>query len=547
MLAKLLLPLIVALPGGTHARPSTPSASSHSLSRMEAARHVAEDTPRRAEAEASLLRAGRAGLWALDAMLKDETLAPEARGRLLEAASTLHAAAPDGSLWMLRRGLADDEPRARLGAVLGLSRIDDPRRGALLMAALDEPDPEVRSALADVYAQLGEDFLESLETRGADPSPNVRAAVLLASSRAGRDLRAAIEALGDTHPVVRDAALTVASERPDARLNAPLAARARLGQPEEQMRAVEALALIPGSEVELGHLVADANVPDPVALAAVQRLRDRNPHSVQVLMPQLLALPEPQRQARLAPMLSDPRPAEVDDWVRGLAHPSAKHAALSLACLDAVGALGLETAALRLDSAGPTEAAAIRRMLAERKGGVSEGLVSRSSTGPVSERAKAIAVIGLIGSTAERAQLLPMLDDEAPEIRAVTARALADVPVAEGALLEASDDADPEVRAAAIAALGDTPDAESTRLAALGDDSTRVRLAAVDSFEGTRDPKVIAALERRVISGSGSERNRALDVIARSPSEAGAEALVDLVTYYDPAVRQAALRYVDEH
>jgi HEAT repeat protein len=231
-----------------------------------------------------------------------------------------------------------------------------------------------------------------------------------------------------------------------------------------------------------------------------------------------------------------------------LSHPAPARARFARAWLRKIGGRADAVAARALLDARPARAAALRAYLNTRPGGgIGPRLLDAAREGPRELRVRSIAAIGALAPPPARARLVGLLDDPAPEIRAATAAATADLQAALPGLLILQGDPAREVRAAAVRALAHQPgaDAWAARLHALSDEAESVRVAAIRGLAGSAHPEAIARLEQRVHAGSARERFEAVSALARSPSTAAAVKVVEMVAHRDPDVRRAALAYVE--
>lgn len=518
--------------------------------RHAAAEAVTRGGPEGLVAETQLVELGRHGLWALSAALQRHD-GIDARIRLVRALGGMTGPARPGAAWLLRKSLGSEEPSERRSAIEALGRLDPPRLGAILMTALDEPEPSVRPYLAAALARVGEELEPALLARRDAGSPGVREVVLrtLARTWEGDALTELLgRALLDPEASVRCAGIELVSALRDLTHVEALVTLSHHGDEVEARLSAEALGAFPGARARDLRLIEDPQAPLSAARVAFSRLRSTRRHALDLLLPALDALPEARRTELSSPLLQTPRPEEIEDLAGLLDHPDPARAALARSWLSAIGPAADEAVVLKLADARSTRASAFREYLASRPGGgVSARLLQRAREGELRERVEIVRAIGAAGTPSTRSHLVDLLADDAPEVRAAAAAAVADLEVAERPLLVLAVDTSASVRVAAIGALGSQLGqlSWSARFEALRDHDERVRIAAIRSLAGTRNPAALAQLENRVLLGTKAERVAAVAAIAESPTTEAAIKLVEMIAHSDPVIRNAALAYVD--
>lgn len=509
---------------------------------------VARGGPDAAQAERALVKRGRSGLRRIRRLLPRRP--PDERVELWRAVGAFKNLESEAA-WILRRGLRSRVPSDRLGVLQGLQRLRPRWLGRILMRRIDEPDAAARELLAEILGSLGRRVEDALAARQDDASAHVREVALRALAlRWKGEAQQTLLARGLLDPAgqIRLAAISLAAVTRDAVYTDPLVTLAHRGEKEEAKQAALALTELPHSQVHLTRLLADASVPLSSARVAMNFLREKRRHAFDLLMPALVRLPSKRRAVLIGPVLAKPTAEEIRDLVAFVNHPHPMRAELAEAWLSEIGPRADETIAITILSAHASLAQALRAYLQRRPGGgITPAIVQRARDGSLTERLSSIQVIGVLGTPPAREQLIDLLESPEPQVRAATARAVADLEAANPLLLALSADGKPEVRVAAVESLTrqfGTP-AWQARLRALRDDDEMVRLSAIRSFSGTRHPEALARLENCVMAGTPSERQAAVTAIAKSPTTQAAVKLVEMVAHRDPMVRKAALAYVD--
>lgn len=501
-------------------------------------------------AAVSLEERGRRGLWAIEHGLRTDER-PAARARLLRAVGHFKECCGPSALWLLRRGLRSPEPIERLAALSGLRKLDPPGLARILLRRVDEPEAEVRVALARTLAENGDSVEVQLTAMLEDASAYTREVALrfLALRLEGDAQRGVLDrALLDPASTVRLAAIELAAVIRDPAHSETLSTLAQRGSAQEAKLAVDALAALPMARVRLLRVLGDAEAPLEAAQAAFAHLRRSRRHALDLVVPPLLHLSEERRAKLINSLLRRPSNEETRDLVQLIDHPDARRARLARSWLSAIGPRADEIAALALVTARPRQAEAIRAYLAARPGGgVTDQMIANTRTGSLEDRVEAIRAVGALGTPRVRQSLIGLLEDSESQIRAAAATAVADLEAAETRLLLLAADPKASVREAAIRSLAHQLGgrAWNARLSALRDVSPQVRIAAIQTFKGTRRLAAIVRLEHRVLFGTPEERVAAVNAIAQSPTTVAAVKIVELIAHRDPQVRRAALTYVD--
>jgi HEAT repeat protein len=412
---------------------------------------------------------------------------------------------------------AGDRERVALTRVLGW--LDDERIDDVLVAALgDAATCEVASdALVRRGARAVEPLLAALGTSGvveaegdsdADYLMRGTIAAVLGRLGAASAVPALVTLLGDAPEVAVVAAgalghigdrravepLVAALDDPHAALRqASVSALNSLGHDELGAR-LPALLRDPSARVrEAGAKVA-GYLGDPAMLDAMLELRGDADEAVRRAAVEQLARFEDERaSAAIADALAGGTPGVRAAAARALAHgdPREAIALAELACTDADPWVRYYGARSLLGVGRHARIDAVRLLLK---------LAEHDTVPPVR-----IAALDALATLGEASELAPL-------------RALA-------------DDPDPSVAAAALSALGAGRDRETLDplLAALGQAERVRRLAALDALRRRRDADavpVVAALARR--TGDEEERRLALRVLAATPDQRAAAAIVDL-------------------
>ena len=220
------------------------------------------------------------------------------------------------------------EPRARLHALWGLNMAARGGQGAKVrerfLAALAQPDPEVRRLAATLLGELGAvEAVPALSRMLADPSPRVRFAAGQALARVG-DARA-------VEPIVKalaanadsDANLRFAYSRALARSADTLTLAALNASPERSVRLGAVLALREGHAEGVSAFLADADpqIATEAARAAYDLFLPRAMHAL------ALMLPAPARALRTEPWLRRALHAALRDGSSEAARGGAEFAA----------------------------------------------------------------------------------------------------------------------------------------------------------------------------------------------------------------------------
>lgn len=528
----------------------TPAVVLDSSDRHAAAEAVAAGSSAAATGLERLVVLGKPGLWAITGALERHP-DPVARGRLLESLGAFSNALEEQAVWVLRRHLASPSAEERRGAIEGLRRLGPSALGPMLLKNLREPSPEVRVALAAALASAGLKVIPRLVARMEDPEPSVREVVFRALARllegdAQTEL-VGLALLDPAEPVRRAAIELAAMTRHPAHAEA-LALLAHQGSATEAPLAAEALFHLPKARARLAQLLGDEEAPLEAARVAFTRLRASRLHALDLILPPLLELSGARREALAAPLLEDPTDEEIRDLVQLVDHPDPIRGRCARRWLHAIGPRADEIAATTVPEARPARAAALRAYLADRPaGGITERLLEQARAGPLGQRVRAIRAIAALGQKASRLQLLDLLEDPAPTVRAAAATGVRDLDAAGERLRTLTLDPDPRVRAAAVTALTGQHDwkAWDARLAALRDEAERVRIAAIRTFAGTRHPQALERLEHNILFGTHAERVAAVEAVAESRTLRAAVTLVETVAHRNPEIRRAALDYLD--
>ena len=514
-----------------------------------AAEAVASTRDRGAETE--LVRAGRPGFKAVARSLAREA-DPARRERLIAAVPAFAEALPRSTTRILSRTLRRPTPSDRLAALGALARVKPRRLPQLLMTRLADPDPQVRTRLAALLAvHADEGTRRRLWRRRRDRSPEVREVVLrVRAHRLGGDDQRALLSRGlrDRADIVRWAAIELAGATRDPAYSEALAILARSEAPEEARRALMALTLLPRGTISVLNILEDPQAPLSSAELAFSWLRDARSHALDLILPALEDLPEDRRHQLMQPILTEPTDEELADLVFALDHPNPQRARQVRIWLTGMGMRADAAVAAAIVDARPSRAEVLRRYLQGRPGGgVSPEMLEATYEGPAEQRVAAIAAVGIIGAPQVRENLIGLLADANPSVRAAAARAVADLEGATAPLVRLTGDAAPEVRASAVEALGTHFDetAWRARLGALRDPEEPVRLAAIRSLAGSSHPAALAGLEARILEGTAAEKEAAVVAIAESPTTLAAVTLVELVVHPNPEVRRVALAYID--
>jgi HEAT repeat protein len=160
------------------------------------------------------------------------------------------------------------------------------------------------------------------------------------------------------------------------------------------------------------------------------------------------------------------------------------------------------------------------------------------AAGETETRARAVAAIG--GDPSYAADLMTLLDDPEPIMRAAAASGLGgnkDAKVVSALLAKAKGDEEGIVRAAALIAAkaSNVRGADEMICAAMLDDpSPAVRIAAIGAFRGTRRNSAAACLRKRAltIEEDASVREKLLAVLKSSPNDNAALVLCDAIPFW---------------
>jgi hypothetical protein len=161
-----------------------------------------------------------------------------------------------------------------------------------------------------------------------------------------------------------------------------------------------------------------------------------------------------------------------------------------------------------------------------------------AGSSPSDQRARAIVAIGSMEDY--QSQILPLLKDSDPVVRAAVAEAIGDGPKSsetKAALREAATDESGIVRAAAMSSLKKLAGVGADALlceAMMSDPDEAVREAAVMSFKGTRRADAIACVRARAMAEepSAAVREAVLTVLKSSPSDDAADVLCDAIPFW---------------
>lgn len=183
--------LLSLYPGlGCATPPRTPAEEPSPPTQSRAAQAQSE---LRAKVEALLARGGSAqdfnalgkdGLRVLEQIFNDPATQPDRRGRALAAMGQLDQPEAAARLLAVLKDARVD-PRYRAQAAAVLARRGAPELGAALKAALADPDPKVRGAVARALGDAGGDEIRAaLEERlGEEEDPAVRELIQQALTR----------------------------------------------------------------------------------------------------------------------------------------------------------------------------------------------------------------------------------------------------------------------------------------------------------------------------------------------------------------------------
>ncbi|APR81501.1 HEAT repeat protein [Minicystis rosea] len=312
----------------------------------------------------------------------------------------------------------------------------------VVIACLDDPDPEVRAAACDALARIG----------AVDAAPQIFALLGDGSVRVVHAAISAVQSLGG--PRTEALALAAASEGTPSVRRAALRILAYFGYASAREVFLANVA-DPDPRVRDAAIQGLAFVDDPRGLDAlldVSRAPDAHTRATSARTLGQCA-PEPRVVTRLLQLLDD-----EDSWCR------------YYAC-QALGRLGCEAAAERVserlgDSAGHVRVAAVEALAGMRCDTALAALLGTVEHRDLDVRRAALLGLGL----ARRPEALPALvsaatvPDTATRLVAVSSLAGLASPEALGALSRAASDEDPTVSAAALGILTEWPGVETTRV-----------------------------------------------------------------------------------
>ena len=445
------------------------------------------------------------------------------------------------------RGLAADDPDARVAAVVALGRYDASLTRAVLLPLLGDDDDDVRRAAARVLAAGG--VVEAVPVLvtwlgDADPRMKLAAAEALGALGSPAAVTALVRSLGDADHAVRAkavAALGAIGQRGDRAVVVPLIARLADDKADVKRAAIEQLQAIgdrravvalvalfsdSATEVQKAAVVAVGKLGDPAAVPAVQRL---------------LAAPQPDVRAVAITALGDLAAGDALDELIALLAGTGEHARRAAVALGQIARAGDATVA----------PVALRALVAatddpSARPGAIEGLrLTGSAAVPVlidnlegRQPGDARTVVELLAEVGDARATRALIDElERGRVAvATTIAALARTGAARALVpvLRLIATGEPGVRRAAMTALGPLlgrdPRAADALVDRLTDDDEELRVLAAEYLGQIRARSAVAALVA-MIGPSQPERLRraAIDALGAIGDGAAAPGLIAIV------------------
>ncbi len=472
----------------------------------------------------------------------------------------------------------------RVWAARILGRIRDRRGVSPLTELLDDPAPEVRRAVVEALGWLGDTHAVPAvaSTLLRDPTPRVRTAAAAALGRLRHPdaVEALLHALGDadhwTRLSVADAIETLGLREPDrlidiardpdpARAEGAVRVLARLGFVDTWLKV-----LVDGSDDSAAAAAEEwlaVVVAGGETQAITDLLRSRPEPAVRRRLLRLLpAARDPEARRAVADATSDPgwdvridalhvyaqmAPGDIQPI---LARLDDSEEAVRLAALRALraaappldGAAGLSAILERLArSPKPAIRSAVLACLEDGdRAPLNAVRELTSDTDPDLRGRAAVLLARLVGPEAVET-LLPLLEDPAPQVRSLVARAIGDVGdrTAIEALVRATWTAPPSVREALTSAIAGRGFDEVSSLLPLfaASGSAEGRIATAWTLGKTGDARAIPKLEGLLDSDDARLRASAAGALGRCPGRAAVAALRRALTDPDPHVRAAGV------
>ena len=437
----------------------------------------------------------------LAGILQDPKAATPARVHAAEAMANYPALA---AVPVLLGAMKDAQPEVRSAAADALGQTTHPAQDALV-AAMKDPHESVRSSVAQSLGMIRGDVAESaLREASADPSATVRTSVAEALGKIGgcTASQTLIGMLGDKEWLVRYAAANALCNPRDVSAVGPLADLLRDEYSTVRTAAIQALRDM-GSPQAVGPLTDVLADKDPeVRRAAIDALGEiASPKAVDALT---IALKDKDERAKVSA-------------AKALGEIGDARAVPALAdALKDTDPQVRQAAARALGRTGDPQAlkpllTALRDQDWNVRAGATESLSSCLRANPVpwvfdelvamTEGPDAAVALRPLTAFGEKASpvFLQALKNADPKVRAAVAVAVADIPVPyvmEALLDVLVKDPAPQVREAAAAAMGyfRSPRSQAALLAALKDTHPPVRATAARALGWTGDDKAVDPL-----------------------------------------------------
>ncbi|HXX69428.1 MAG TPA: HEAT repeat domain-containing protein, partial [Polyangiaceae bacterium] len=492
----------------------------------------------------------------------------------------------------VQRDLSASDAAIRRAAVRDLVKLGRVHGGPLALAALDDPDDEVRLSAAEATIRLrvarASDVVvtwlnapdtrlrrEACEVVRALPNPSTIAPLARTLGDPDAEVRAAAaDALGhqdaaeavppllgrldDSTPVVRITIVEALAHLGDVRAVVPLIGKVEDSSVEVRNAVVRALGDL-GDARASPALVLTLRDPNPEvrreALVALGRLRAVD--SVDAIAPFAVDRSAPLRLAALETLgrLATPDALRIligalgtADDAAALQHSTPVRDALVRAGQAAVAPLRALLAASAPPATASSAAWVLGALHAHSTAGVVVDALRRGSLPP----AAALHALAGAGTAAEVPVVLEFLTDESPAVRseaADAAVALLDPREPDGRAVEplaaALRDRRPsnEERARFVQALGRTGAPRAARILAdlAGARDVRLRLAAIDALGSLQSGEADDALLAALASPEADVRLHSAASLSEAGSARAREALLDLLRHGDEVDRASAL------
>ncbi len=530
-----------------------------------------------AEVRAALLRA----LRDRDPLVRREAAEVAGRVRLTEAAPLLldwlededadvrtTAAAALGpirdprALPRLVRALGDANSEVRRAAVIALGQLGDAGAVVPLLGRLDDDDDDVRVAAARMLAALGDAAaVIPLVRRARDESPAVRQAVYdaLGELRDPRAAPALVAALRDEAEPARLAAIAALGRLGTERSVPPLGELVGGSDVRVARAALVALGAV-GSQPALGPIVDALGVPQLRATATEILASHEAPHLTRMLAVALENARAPDRATALATVLSrrlERAPApEVSAALTGALEDARGDPIVLMRALARCGdASVLVTLLERLEVGGDLRQGALEALgeYFERHPGdgrAADPLLAILSDIEPRDRVTVVRLLGLVGATRALPALRPLLDHPDPAVRLATVEAIGAIgdPTGADVLLGLLEARDPRLRFEVARSLGATASASvvGTLVARLQTREPTDRHAILNALGAALEHVTLDAAGTATVASTlatvaqGPDNplaDRAIDTLARWPSEAASRLLEELASRRRSALR----------